>query len=190
MTVGMKEPGKVPVMAAGGIVVREQARQPLIGIVRLRKNRSWVLPKGKLKPGESALDAARREVLEETGHHVSVHEFLGAMSHSRDGKHKVVQFWRMSAIGGPVRALMDDVKAVKWLPLEQAIKALTHAHEQAFLTHVGPAALKAALQAAADPQATGTVDSAGVEVSPGRRTFVEITRAWFRRMIRNRVTQT
>jgi 8-oxo-dGTP diphosphatase len=188
MTVGMKEPDKVPVMAAGGIVVREQARQQLIGIVRLRKNRSWVLPKGKLKPGESARDAARREVLEETGHQVSVHEFLGAMSHSRDGKHKVVQFWRMSVVGGPVRALMDDVKAVKWLPLEQAIKTLTHAHEQAFLTHVGPTALKAALQSAPDAQATGTSDSAAVGPLPARGTFIEMMLAWFRRMMRRRAT--
>ncbi len=186
----MKQPGKVPVMAAGGIVVREQAPQPLIGIVRLRKNKSWVLPKGKLKPGESARDAARREVLEETGHHVSVHEFLGAMTQSRDGRHKVVQFWRMSAVGGPVRALMDDVRAVKWLPLEQAVKTLTHAHEQAFLTHVGPAALKAALQSAPAPETTDNPDGAGGEAAPARGTFVEITRAWFRRMIRSRVTQT
>ena len=70
-----------PVIAAGGIVVREASR-PTLAIVRLRKDRSWVLPKGKLKPGEDALAGARREVMEETGHDVSVNEFLGAMSHA------------------------------------------------------------------------------------------------------------
>lgn len=183
----MTETGKNRVMAAGGIVVREDAR-PLIGIVRLRKDKSWVLPKGKLKPGESARAAAEREVLEETGHQVSVHEFLGSMSHSDDRKHKVVQFWRMSAIGAPVRALMDDVKAVKWLPLEQAIATLTRAHEQAFLAQVGPAALRAALQSAPHPQTADRSESPDVEALPAPATLVETMRAWFRRL-RNRANR-
>src|SRR5690349_20993299 len=61
---------RAPVMAAGGIVMRGTA-PPLIAIVRLSKDRSWVLPKGKLKFDEDALAAARREVLEETGHEVA-----------------------------------------------------------------------------------------------------------------------
>jgi ADP-ribose pyrophosphatase YjhB (NUDIX family) len=50
--------------------------------VRLRKDKSWVLPKGKLKPGEDALAGARREVMEETGYDVSIEGFLGSMSHA------------------------------------------------------------------------------------------------------------
>ena len=132
-----------PVQAAGGIVVRG-APQPLVAIVRLRKNKAWVLPKGKLKPGEDALTAARREVMEETGHDVSVHEFLGAMPNGAGGKPKVTQFWRMQASDKSVSKLMRDVKAVKWLPLEQALAALTHGNERAFLAEVGPRAIEAA----------------------------------------------
>ena len=36
---------------------------------------------------------------------------------------------------------MDDVKAVKWLPLKQAVETLSRPHEKVFLTHVGPIAL-------------------------------------------------
>src|SRR5262245_29610912 len=132
-----------PILAAGGIVLTEGPR-PRIAVVRLRRDKSWVLPKGKLYPGEHARVAARREVLEETGHEVSVHEFLGAMSYPVAGKIKIVQFWHMRAHGGPVRELMHDIKAVKWLPLKQAIDILTRAHEKVFLANVGPAALKAA----------------------------------------------
>ena len=46
--------------------------------------------------------AAKREVVEETGHEVSVHEFLGSMSYPVDSGIKIVQFWHMRAIGGPV----------------------------------------------------------------------------------------
>jgi 8-oxo-dGTP diphosphatase len=134
---------QAPILAAGGIVLSEGPR-PRIAIVRLRRDKSWVLPKGKLDPGESALAAARREVLEETGHQVSTHAFLGSMSYPVAGRIKVVQFWHMRAIGGPVRELMRDIKAVRWLPLKQAIDTLTRTHEKVFLANVGPVALKAA----------------------------------------------
>ena len=140
---------RAPILAAGGIVLREGSR-PRIAIVRLRRDKSWVLPKGKLYPGEHARAAAMREVLEETGHKVSVHAFLGSLSYLVAGKIKIVQFWHMRAIGEPVHELAHEVKAVKWLSLKQAIDTLTRAHEKIFLANVGPAILKAAKQAMRD----------------------------------------
>src|SRR5262245_65827773 len=102
---------RAPILAAGGILLREGSR-PRIAIVRLRRDKSWVLPKGKLYPGEPAVAAARREVMEETGHQVSVHEFLGSMSYAGDGNIKIVEFWHMRAGGRPDRVLTDDSKAV------------------------------------------------------------------------------
>src|SRR6516225_5525928 len=107
-----KDKARAPILAAGGIVLRGD-RKPLIAVVQLRKLSAWVLPKGKLAARESAVAAARREVLEETGHRVSIHEFLGTLAYEAGGRPKVVQFWRMQAIGGPVRELMHDVKAVQ-----------------------------------------------------------------------------
>jgi 8-oxo-dGTP diphosphatase len=135
---------KTPIKAAGGIVLRGGERKPQVAVVQLRKMSAWVLPKGKLADGEDMLAAARREVLEETGHRVSVHEFLGTLAYETGGRPKVVQFWRMQALGGPVGELMRDVRSMEWLALDEAIARLTHAREQAFLEHVGPTALKAA----------------------------------------------
>lgn len=132
--------GRPPILAAGGIVLRGKTR-PRIAIVRLRREKAWVLPKGKLMPREHPRDGAKREVLEETGYNVSVHEFLGSMSYAAEGKIKIVQFWLMRASGSQSRELMDDVKAVKWLPLQQAIATLSRPHEKVFLTHAGPIAL-------------------------------------------------
>ncbi len=131
---------RAPILAAGGIVIRGKTK-PRIAVVRLRREKAWVLPKGKLMPREHPRDAAKREVLEETGHDVSVHEFLGSMSYAVEGKIKIVQFWLMRAEGPPAGELSDDVKAVKWLPLRQAIDTLSRPHEKVFLTHVGPSAL-------------------------------------------------
>ena len=149
---------QAPILAAGGIVLREGSR-PRIAIVRLRRDKDWVLPKGKLYPGERPQVAAKREVLEETGHDVSVHEFLGSMSYPVDRKIKIVQFWHMRAIGGPVRELNRDVKAVKWLPLKEAIDTLSRAHEKVFLANVGPVVIRAAKQALRDKMAKPAVRS-------------------------------
>jgi 8-oxo-dGTP diphosphatase len=134
--------GHPTILAAGGIVFREGSRRR-IAIVRLRRDKSWVLPKGKLYAGEPAVAAAKREVMEETGHEVSVHGFLGTMSYPVGGKIKIVQFWHMQAVGEPVHELASEIKAVKWLPLKQAIATLSRVREKVFLANVGPAALKA-----------------------------------------------
>jgi 8-oxo-dGTP diphosphatase len=134
---------RAPVLAAGGIVLRQEAT-PLIAVVRLRKRNEWVLPKGKLDDGEAPRDAAEREVLEETGHDVLVHEFLGTLVYESGGRFKVVHYWRMETSGKPSYELMDDVRAVDWLPLEAAVERLSRAYERAFLANVGPLALEAA----------------------------------------------
>jgi 8-oxo-dGTP diphosphatase len=132
--------GPAPILAAGGIVLRGNSR-PRIAVVRMRREKAWVLPKGKLMLREHPRDAAKREAMEETGHDVTVHEFLGSMSYAVEGKVKIVQFWLMRAAGPQGHELTHDVKAVKWLTLKEAVKTLTRPHEKVFLTHVGPTAL-------------------------------------------------
>jgi 8-oxo-dGTP diphosphatase len=135
-----KAKSRIPILAAGGIVLRGSPSLR-IAVVQSRKMESWGLPKGKLEAGEDAMTAARREVLEETGCRVTIHEFLGALAYEASGRPKVVRFWRMEAVGDPAGHLMRDVKAVRWLALEDAIDLLTHAREQVFLQQVGPVAL-------------------------------------------------
>jgi 8-oxo-dGTP diphosphatase len=113
-----------PVLAAGGIVLRQE-KTPLIAVVRLRKRDEWVLPKGKLNDGETPRAAAKREVLEETGHDVCVHEFLGTLVYPSGSRSKVVHYWRMAAGNKPAHELMQDVRAVDWLPLNAAVERLS-----------------------------------------------------------------
>ncbi|MFB6447334.1 NUDIX hydrolase [Bradyrhizobium tunisiense] len=184
---------RAPVMAAGGIVLRRGA-EPLIAIVRQRKRNEWVLPKGKLDDGETPKEAAHREVLEETGHDVAVHEFLGTLVYQSGGRSKVVHFWRMEAEGGPVRKLMNDIKAVEWLKLDDAIARLSREYERVFLTQIGPIALAAAgLVAASAPEpvpmaAPDDLDAALQTLTPAeaasvdelRHGLLQKVKAWLR----------
>jgi 8-oxo-dGTP diphosphatase len=130
-----------PIYAAGGIVVRGRAR-PLIAVVQRSKDERWVLPRGKLKRDENPMVGARREVVEETGHQVQVHEFLGAITYRVRGRAKLVQFWRMQAHERPSRDLMSDIAAVEWLPLGAAVRRLSYPLERLFLQYAGRRALK------------------------------------------------
>jgi len=114
-----------------------------VAVVRLRKRDEWVLPKGKLDEGETPRAAARREVLEETGHNVTVREFLGTLVYDSGGRAKVVHYWIMEAGGEQTRELMSDIRAVDWLPLNAAVERLSRGHERAFLEAVGPLAIGA-----------------------------------------------
>ena len=127
---------RTPIYAAGGIVVRGGAR-PLVAVVQRSKDERWVLPRGKLKRDENPLAGARREVVEETGHRVRVHEFLGAITYRARGRPKVVQFWRMQAYERPSRDIMKDIVAVEWLPLAAAVRRLSYPLEKLFLQQTG-----------------------------------------------------
>lgn len=184
---------RAPVMAAGGIVLR-RGGTPLIAVVRQRKRNEWVLPKGKLDDGETPKEAAHREVLEETGHDVAMHEFLGTLVYQSGGRSKVVHFWRMEAEGGPVRELMDDIKAIDWLTLDDALARLSREYERAFLTQVGPIAIAAAgLAASPAPEPAPTlvaddIDAALQTLTPAeaasvdelRHGLLQKVRAWLR----------
>lgn len=62
-----REPLDAPTHA-GGIVVRRDGAQPRFLLVTARRSPGeWVLPKGHIEEGETAVEAAEREVLEESG---------------------------------------------------------------------------------------------------------------------------
>lgn len=182
---------RAPVLAAGGIVLRRGAA-PQIAVVRQRKRNEWVLPKGKLDDGETPKEAAHREVLEETGHNVAVHEFLGTLVYQSGGRSKVVHFLRMEADGEPVRKLMNDIKAVDWLTLDDAIGRLSREYERAFLNQVGPIALAAAGLTSSPPpepaQAADDIDTALQTLTPAeaasvdelRHGLLQKVKAWLR----------
>jgi 8-oxo-dGTP diphosphatase len=156
---------RAPILAAGGIVIRNDPR-PRLAIVQRRRDKAWVLPKGKLKPNEKPIAAAKREAMEETGCEVRVHEFLGVISHPGGRGPKITHFWRMQVIGDSNGKLMSDIKAVEWLPLAAATERLSLPHEQSFLRHIGPRAVRRAMRKAAVRQPAPGIAELPVDQEP------------------------
>ncbi len=64
------------VYSAGGVVFKQNS------ILLLKKaNGDWVLPKGKIEPGESKYDTALREVREESGVSAKTLDYIGSISY-------------------------------------------------------------------------------------------------------------
>jgi len=156
---------------------REQP--PRIALVRLRKRDEWVLPKGRLDEGETPRTAARREVLEETGHNVTVQEFLGTLVYDSGGRSRVVHYWRMEAGSEQVRELMHDVRAVEWLPLEAA-----GTMPQLPLDEPAPSVSAVEQEIVLSPPDPETVQAGDGEAMPPRHqraSFAERVRNWLGR---------
>ncbi|HEX5757958.1 MAG TPA: NUDIX hydrolase [Thermoanaerobaculia bacterium] len=106
--------------SAGGLVVDRSARPPRVAVIA-RLNRAgrleWCLPKGHLEDGETAEEAAVREIAEETGIHGRVMSPLGSIDYwfSAEGRriHKVVHHYLLEATGGSLTIEGDpDAEAV------------------------------------------------------------------------------
>ncbi|HEX7290150.1 MAG TPA: NUDIX hydrolase [Conexibacter sp.] len=121
--------------SAGGVVVRgEQA----IVIVPTRRGaqgqKVLALPKGHVDPGETPDQTALREVREETGVDAELVEKLGEVRYfyQRGGKRifKRVTFYLFEYLGGSLDDHDDEVEDARWMPLAEAVDALSYDGER------------------------------------------------------------
>jgi 8-oxo-dGTP pyrophosphatase MutT (NUDIX family) len=135
---GKKKPGKMPraqEISAGGVVVRGEQ---VVVIVPTRRapdgSRVLALPKGHVDPGENTLQAAEREVREETGVSVELLRELGEVRYwyRREGRTipKSVTFYLFDYLSGDTADHDDEVEEARWIDLREAQTALTHAAER------------------------------------------------------------
>jgi len=124
--------------------VRSIRGRPHVAAIRPQgRPRVWALPKGKIDPGESVLEAAVREVREETGVEGRLVEKLGDVRYiytatweGAKGERisKVVTFFLLTAGRGRIGEIEDamrvEVADAQWLPLDEAPRLLTHKGER------------------------------------------------------------
>lgn len=109
---------EVPVVGVGVAVV-DQGRVLLVKRGRDPGKGLWAVPGGKVRRGEPIAEAARREVLEETGLEVEVGEVIWVGEHLSEQHHIVLIDFAGTVTGGTLRAA-DDAEDARWVELSVA----------------------------------------------------------------------
>ncbi|HSZ68931.1 MAG TPA: NUDIX hydrolase [Solirubrobacteraceae bacterium] len=121
--------------SAGGVVVRGAHALVIVPTRRAADgSRVLGLPKGHIDPGESELQAALREVREETGVDAELIADLGEIRYwySRHGRPvpKTVVFYLFRYLAGDPADHDDEVEEARWIDLQDAQRALSYAGER------------------------------------------------------------
>ena len=117
---------------AGAITYRVADGAPLILLVRAKQNpEHWIFPKGHIEPGETAQEAARRELEEEAG---VAGEFIAAAGsldfQSKDEPVHVEYFvFRYAGASGP-----GEGREARWCSYDDAMGLIVFADARELLT--------------------------------------------------------
>jgi 8-oxo-dGTP diphosphatase len=122
--------GEPDIAAAGGVLVRKGVRGREVAVIHRPKYMDWSLPKGKLEEGEDWLEAALREVEEETGYRCEPSVELPEVSYlDRKGRRKLVRYWLMKPSDGGFEP-HGEVDELRWLSRDEADELLTYPHDR------------------------------------------------------------
>ncbi|MDQ1749425.1 MAG: hypothetical protein QOE71_481 [Pseudonocardiales bacterium] len=131
---------RVDETSAGGLVVDLSGSVPagaLIGRTSRRGQLLWSLPKGHLEQGETAAQAAVREVAEETGIDGEILGRLGTIDFwfVAEGRriHKTVHHFLLRAVGGQLSDSDLEVTEVAWVPIPEIAARLAYSDERDLL---------------------------------------------------------
>ncbi|MEU9865982.1 NUDIX hydrolase [Streptomyces sp. NPDC047971] len=134
------------ILAAGCLLWRRSPSGEGIelAVVYRPKWADWSHPKGKLKRGEGAREAAVREVLEETGMTCELGTELPTVRYLVEGRPKEVRYWAARATHGSFEP-NREVSAIAWLTPAATRDRLTRARDRELVD-----ALLSALRASGD----------------------------------------
>jgi 8-oxo-dGTP diphosphatase len=120
--------------AAGGVVWRRSVGEPStleVVLVHRPKYDDWSLPKGKVEPGETIEQTARREVAEETGLTCRLGPELPAVGYAdAQGRPKTVRYWAMTVEAQTEHPADDEVDDWRWLPEAEVLSRLTYERDR------------------------------------------------------------
>lgn len=114
MTIGSERP-----VVAVGVVLVEDGEILLIKRGHDPGKGLWAVPGGKVRWGESLVDAATRETIEETGLVVEIGDVVWMGEHIEEDHHVVLIDFTASIVGGGLAAA-DDADDARWVPLDEA----------------------------------------------------------------------
>ncbi len=127
--------------SAGGIVLNSKGE-----ILVVNQNRdSWSLPKGHIDPGETPLQAAAREIEEESGvSKIELVRELGTYERYKiglDGKDdtselKILTFFLFRTAQTRLKPIDPHNPEARWVKKEEVAKLLTHPKDKEFFAKI------------------------------------------------------
>ncbi len=128
--------------SAGGVAFREADTGLEFALVKSHTG-NWVLPKGGIEPDETALEAAVREIAEETGLRTEVTEHLGDVRYqfraSGETVNKVVNHYLARVVGGSLAYDPKEHCACAWFCFDEAVRVARFPNEVNIIARAGEA---------------------------------------------------
>jgi 8-oxo-dGTP diphosphatase len=110
----------IPAIGVGGILFNKHQQVLLIKRNQPPAQGLWSIPGGKLEPGETLVDACRREFYEETNLKVDVKQLVAVVERQLEGFHYVIIDFSVQLIGKDNCMLIaqSDVDEARWIALD------------------------------------------------------------------------
>ncbi len=130
--------------AAGAVLFREEDGRRLFLLLRHEQGGHWGFAKGRIEPGEGELEAAMREIREETG--IAEIDLVPGVSVRSDYsvrrggrvRRKTVTYFAARVCGDAIRLSQEHTDA-RWVTPAEALRVLTHAESRRVLLSVDDA---------------------------------------------------
>jgi len=131
-----KEKELSKVAQAGAIAFKVIDHAPQILLVRAKKTpQDWIFPKGHIESGESAEDAARRELKEEAGVIGKPVALIGSLEFE-SGEETVDVAYYLFEFSADVPRIED--REIRWCEYDEALSLLSHRDAAALLEKALP----------------------------------------------------
>ena len=127
--------------SAGGVVTNPEGKVLVVS----QHGRSWSLPKGHIDPGEDALDAAKREIYEESGisklhlvRELGTYERykIGLKSKEDRGEVKVITMFLFRTTQIETNPIDPKNPEAIWVDRSKVARLLTHKKDREFFKKV------------------------------------------------------
>lgn len=137
----MENQNPVVYISSGGVVINSEGK---ILVVSQHGN-SWSLPKGGIEPDENEVNAAEREIYEESGVRNLVYiKPLGIYERFRIGKNggedkntlKIIKMFLFTTSDTELKPVDPENPEARWVDKEKVAELLTHPKDKDFFTSI------------------------------------------------------